>query len=198
MDEALHVTASARTIWDGDQIGTALALAEREAARCAQARSLGWADREDLRQEILLAVVERARRFDAAIAPWAAFVTLLARHAAADWLRAEQQRRSVITASTEEMIDADATVDSFAVDDIDRGADLRTALDAFLLDAPPSACTTLLLIAAASGDVAAAQRAGGLPPSSFYRALAALRFWLHAAGLRTASRWLRKNARVDR
>ena len=122
MDEALHVTASARTIWDGDQIGTALALAEREAARCAQARSLGWADREDLRQEILLAVVERARRFDAAIAPWAAFVTLLARHAAADWLRAEQQRRSVITASTEEMIDADATVDSFAVDDIDRGA----------------------------------------------------------------------------
>lgn len=195
MPEALHVTAPARTIWDGSQIATALTLAERQASRCARARALGRADREDLRQEILLAVVERAHRFDAAIAPWAAFVTLLARHAIADWLRAEQQRRLVITASIDEMIDAEAVLNGSPVDD---GADLRTALDAFLLDAPPSACSTLLLIAAASGDVAAAQRASGLPPSSFYRALAALRFWLHAAGLRTASRWLGKNTRVDR
>jgi DNA-directed RNA polymerase specialized sigma24 family protein len=198
MPEALHVTATARTIWDGSQVATALALAERQASRCARARALGRADREDLRQEILLAVVERAHRFDAAIAPWAAFVTLLARHAIADWLRAEQQRQSVAMLSLDEMIDGDAVLDAPAVDDTDRGADLRTALDAFLLDAPPSACSTLLLIAAARGDVAAAQRASGLPPSSFYRALAALRFWLHAAGLRTRSRGLGKNARVDR
>lgn len=198
MDETLHVTAPARTIWDGDQIATALALADRQASRCARQRSLGEADREDLRQEILLAVVERAHRFDPATAPWAAFVTLLARHAIADWLRAEQTHRSAGMISIEEMIDADATVDALAVADTDRGADLRAALEAFLLDAPPSACTTLLLIAAACGDVAAAQRASGLPPSSFYRALAALRFWLHAAGLRGRSRRLGKNARVDR
>jgi DNA-directed RNA polymerase specialized sigma24 family protein len=195
MPDALHVTTPARTTWDSDQIATALALAERQASRCARARSLGRDDREDLRQEILLAVVERAHRFDSAIAPWAAFVTLLARHAAADWLRAEQQRQSVAMLSLEEMIDADAALNASHVDD---GADLRAALEAFLCDAPASACTTLLLIAAAYGDVAAAQRASGLPPSSFYRALAALRFWLHAAGLRTASRWLGKNARVDR
>jgi DNA-directed RNA polymerase specialized sigma24 family protein len=195
MDKALHVTTPTRTIWDGDQIATALALAERQATRCARQRSLGPADREDLRQEILLAVVERAHRFDAAIAPWAAFATLLARHAAADWLRAEQQRQSVAMLSLEEMIDADAALNASHVDD---GADLRATLEAFLCDAPPSACTTLLLIAAACGDVAAAQRASGLPPSSFYRALAALRFWLHAAGLRGRSRMLGKNARVDR
>lgn len=195
MPEALHVTTPARTPWDSDQIAAALALAERQARSCARQRSLGEADREDLRQEILLAVVERAHRFDPATAPWAAFVTLLARHAIADWLRAEQQRRSVITASIEERIDADAVCNAPAVDD---GADLRTAIETFLLDAPPSACTTLLLIAAACGDVAAAQRASGLPPSSFYRALAALRFWLHAAGLRTRSRGLGKNAPVDR
>jgi RNA polymerase sigma factor (sigma-70 family) len=198
MDQALHVTAPARTIWDGDHIAAALALAERQARRCARQRSLAEADREDLRQEILLAVVERAHRFDPGTAPWAAFVTLLARHAAADWLRAERQRQSVITASIDEMIDADAAVDTLAIDDTDRGADLRAALEAFLLDAPPSACNTLLLIAAACGDVAAAQRASGLPPSSFYRALAALRFWLHAAGLRGRSRRLGKNARLDR
>jgi DNA-directed RNA polymerase specialized sigma24 family protein len=195
MDEALHATTPTRTIWDGDQIAAALALAEREAARCSRQRSLGRADREDLHQEILLAVVERAHRFDAAIAPWAAFVTMLARHAVADWLRAERQRRSLAMVSIEEMIDADTVCDAPAVDD---GADLRTAIETFLVDAPPSACTTLLLIAAACGDVAAAQRASGLPPSSFYRALAALRFWLRAAGLRTRSRGLGKNARVDR
>ncbi len=198
MEEALHVPAPARTPWDSDQIATALALAERQASRCARQRSLGQADREDLRQEILLAVVERAHRFDPATAPWAAFVTLLARHAIADWLRAEQQRQSVITASIEERIDADAAVDALAVTATDRAADIRAALEAFLLDAPPSACTTLLLIAAACGDVAAARRASGLPPSSFYRALAALRFWLHAAGLCTRSRGLGKNAQVDR
>jgi DNA-directed RNA polymerase specialized sigma24 family protein len=195
MDEALHVTPQARTLWDKDQIAIALALAERQASRCARQRSLGRADREDLRQEILLAVLERARRFDPATAPWAAFVTLLARHAAADWLRAERQRQSVGTVSIDEMIDADAVCDAPAVDG---GADLRAALEAFLCDAPPSACTTLLLIAAARGDVAAAQRASGLPPSSFYRALAALRFWLHAAGLRGRSRGPGKNARLDR
>lgn len=195
MPEALHVTTPARTPWDGDQIATALALAERQANRCARQRSLGEADREDLRQEILLAVVERAHRFEAAIAPWAAFVTLLARHAVADWLRAEHQRRSLAMVSIEERIDADAVCDAPAVDD---GADLRAALETFLVDAPPSASTTLLLIVAACGDIAAAQRASGLPSSSFYRALAALRFWLHAAGLRTRSRGLGKNARVDR
>jgi RNA polymerase sigma-70 factor (ECF subfamily) len=195
MPEALHVTTPARTLWDRDHIAIALALADRQAGRCARQRSLGRADREDLRQEILLAVLERSHRFDAAIAPWAAFVILLARHAVADWLRAEQQRQSIGMVSIEEMIDADAICDAPALDD---DADLRAALETFLLDAPPSACTTLLLIVAACGDVAAAQRASGLSTSAFYRALASLRFWLRAAGLRRRSRGPGKNARVDR
>jgi DNA-directed RNA polymerase specialized sigma24 family protein len=194
MHQTLTLASPGRGFWDSNHIAETIALAERQAGRCARQRQMGRADREDLRQAILLAMLERAHRFDPAIAPWAAFATRLARHAAADWLRAEQRRRAV-TVPIEDLADALGAMDASATDG---GTDVRTAIETFLRDVPRSARITLLLIAAAGGDVAAAQRASGLPPSSFYRALAALRFWLHAAGLRTASRWRGKNARVDR
>jgi hypothetical protein len=52
---------------------------------------------------------------------------------------------------------------------------------------PPAPQSTLRLLGAA-GEVAEAQRASSRPRASFYRAVADLRFWLRASGMRPPCR----------
>jgi len=198
MAPRIHAAAQTGASWDDDHINQAVLLAEQEAARRMRRHSLDRADREDLRQEILLAVLERAHRFDPSMATWAGFVTLLARHAAADWLRAERTHRAIITHTIDELSEPDVLIDDAASSQTDSVAEVRTELDAFLRDAPEAASRALHLIIAACGDVADAQRASGLAKSPFYRAVADLRLWLRASGLGLPPRCPGKNPGLDR
>lgn len=198
MPSCMHANAQTTSVWDNDHIHLAIALAERETARWARRRSLNRADREDLRQEILLAVLERSPRFNPASATWAGFVTMLARHAAIDWLGAERRRRALATHAIDEVPEADVLVDEAAGSKSSTSAELRIEIETLLREAPPAASRALRQIIAACGDIAAAQRASGDAKSPFYRAVAELRFWLRASGLGIPSRCLGKNVRVER
>jgi DNA-directed RNA polymerase specialized sigma24 family protein len=80
--------------WDNDHTAMALATARHTAARRACRAGMQAADRDDLQQDILLAIIERAGRFDPAHAGWATFVGLLARHVVADRCQAASRRHA--------------------------------------------------------------------------------------------------------
>ena len=94
MDAQRIVAPIKNARWDEACLRQALAAARRQAGFGARRLGLSRADRDDLHQDILLAIVERTDRFDARQGCWATFVSLLARHVVADRLRADrcQQR----------------------------------------------------------------------------------------------------------
>ncbi len=73
--------------WNPAQTKVALAIARYFAARGSRVLGLAQADREDLRHDILLAMLLRAPRYDSARSRWSTFNALLARHAVADRIR---------------------------------------------------------------------------------------------------------------
>jgi DNA-directed RNA polymerase specialized sigma24 family protein len=188
--------------WDDGHTHEAIAAARQHAARWARRGRRGGADRDDLSQDILLAIVERARHFDAEQANWAAFVGLLARHVVADRLKADSLSSRVTWVPLDHVdLDAGATLTSATQhvpsDDVAAIA-CRVDLDALVDDLPIAPREILLLLMASHGDIAAARRASGRSCSSFYRMLDELRLWLRAGGLRVASHARGKNRALDR
>lgn len=166
--------------WNPDRIAASLAVAQRYARRGARRLHLSRSDRDDLQQDILLALLERSARFDPERARWDAFATLLARHVVADRVRV---RRAGVHP---EHVHLD--IDAFPVgasatqrDEVDH--DLRLDLDRVSADMP-APCGQLLRLICSTTDVADAQRQTGDSCAAFYRTIAELRCWLHAAGLR--------------
>lgn len=78
--------------WDPSQLRQALRAADHHAARGGRRLGLSRADRDDLRQDILLAMVLRGRHYDPARGAWSTFVGLLARNVVADHARAQRER----------------------------------------------------------------------------------------------------------
>ena len=180
----------------------ALAAARRQASFGARRLGLSCADRDDLHQDILLAIVERADRFDARRGGWVTFVRLLARHVVADRLRADRSQQRVVLVPIDLMQwGVAATLGSATLPDPgDDAVDTvrRIDLDTLPSDLPPQPRETLLLLMQTHGDVAAAQRASGRSCSAFYRSIDDLRMWLRAAGLGVTSHPRGKNRRLDR
>lgn len=189
--------------WDNDHMGVALAAARHHAAQWARRLGRQRPDEEDLRQDILLAVVERAGRFDSSCACWATFVALLARHAVADRRQAEQRRRAVEMIPLDlDQVDADAAAAWSAARADRRDAAtaiaLRIDLQALLGDLPPTQRATLALLLRTDGEPAAARRASGRSSSAFHRDVQELRLWLLASGLVDARRARGKKRGADR
>ncbi|WP_149539276.1 hypothetical protein [Siccirubricoccus phaeus] len=184
-------------------MGVALAAARHHAAQWARRLGRQRPDEEDLRQDILLAVVERAGRFDPSCACWATFVALLARHAVADRRQAERRRRAVEMIPLDlDQVDADAAAAWSAAwaGRRDPSADmaLRIDLHALVGDLPPTQRATLALLLRTDGEPAAARRASGRSSSAFHRDVQELRLWLLASGLVEARRARGKKRGADR
>lgn len=172
--------AADRPAWDRHRLHQALSTARHRGSRGARRLQLSSADREDLRQDILLAMIERARHFDPARGAWATFVGLVARNVVAD--RAREQR--------------DRPQPAFLVLDLDRfpngssatqqdhvDYDMTLSLQRVANELPPTPQTILRQVGAA-GELPDARRTSEMPSASFYRAIGDLRCWLRAAGLR--------------
>lgn len=163
--------------WDHSQLRVALGCARALAARFARQRRLSRADREDLIQDILLAIVEASPRFDAARGSWATFVGVLARRAVIDRAR-QPHLPSHVSLDAEEGRDARRTLCANQTDVDARLAFLSAAAD---LPAGPRGLLREIL---AHADVVDAREAHPASSASFYRELTELRFWLRALGAR--------------
>jgi DNA-directed RNA polymerase specialized sigma24 family protein len=161
--------------WDNDRIRVALASARHHARRFARHRRLSRADREDLTQDILLAIVEAADRYDARRASWSTFVALLAQHVVIDRARAPVPIDTVPLDANDCKCIA-STLPAAWLD-----PDLPIALRSAAIEMP-GASRTLLDLIVAHRDVVDARDASGVSSATFYRALADLRCWLRSAG----------------
>jgi DNA-directed RNA polymerase specialized sigma24 family protein len=200
---AQHMTdAKSRPLWDRDHTQQALASARYHANRWARRGRRGRADRDDLCQDILLAIIERSGDYDPARAQWSTFASLLARHVVADRIRDETSPHRLLFVPLD-LVVSNAAVALCSVTQPDAGdpeADTACRIDLERLpdDLPDLPRDTLLLLVTAHGDVAAAQRASGQSCSAFYRSVDELRMWLHAAGLDVPPTPPGKNDRPDR
>ncbi len=161
--------------WDTRRIGAAIVAARQHARQQARRRRLQPADRDDLQQEALVAVVLRARGHDPAQGAWSTFADLVVRHALAD----QAARRSAPCLCFGIELDGlPATAGS------DTTPDLITRLDLERLwPCLPPPLQRVMTLVAVEGSLADACRASGMTRAAFYRAVADLRLWLTAAGL---------------
>ena len=165
--------------WDSRRLQVALTTAHHHAQRGARRLHLSHADRDDLRQDIMLALLQRSAHYDPGKGAWSTFVTLIARHAIAD--RARTERNACAPCFVELDLDnLPAGCSATQQDHVD--PDLPLDLDR-TADELPSQPQALLRLIGKSGEVADAQRASGQPCASFYRGIADLRFWLLATGM---------------
>lgn len=168
--------------WQAPELRAALATATIQAASAARRQYLHRADRDDLRQDILVALLERHAQFDPARGAWSTFAGVVARTVVADQLRARQRQRVTCLPLDLDQFPAGTSATQQDCADADLTLDLQRV--AAELPREPAA---LLRLLAALGDVAAAQRADARSCTAFYRAVADLRCWLRASGMRPAA-----------
>ena len=163
--------------WDSYHIRIALTTARHLATRHVRGQGLPWAERDDLTQDILLAIVDASRHYDPARGAWSTFVSLVGRHVILDCIRAPKAPPMVaLDPNTHGGIGPEVLLEA---------ADPHWAIGLQrVADELPAAPKALLQLVLTHGDVADARRASGRPPASFYRALGDLRCWLRASGLR--------------
>jgi DNA-directed RNA polymerase specialized sigma24 family protein len=162
---------------------------------------LDAADREDVEQEIRLALLERHGYFDATRGAWSAFADRVARQAAqgiADGIGSERRVRGPSLDQPIGEDEAGPTLASMlharlgASDPAQAGVPLAVSLERFVAGLPAE----LRLVAAAAlyedGDLAEAQRRTGLSTSEFYRRLSEVRSRLFCADL------VRRPRQIDR
>lgn len=178
-----------RPAWDQPQLRQALSTAQHRAARGSRRLQLSAPDREDLRQDILVAMLQRSRHFDPERGAWSTFVGFVARHVVADHARIQRDQPQPVFLPLE--VDAFPNGCSATQQDhIDPCLELDLQRVAEEL---PTAPQSILRLLAAEGDVPSAQRASTQSRPTFYRSVADLRCWLHATGLRPR----RGNARAQ-
>ncbi|WP_203072208.1 sigma factor [Falsiroseomonas ponticola] len=163
-----------------NELQVALATATAHAARGARRLRLTREDRDDLRQDILVALLERLAQFDPARGAWSTFMGVVARSVVADRVRESRQAMALACLS----LDLDQFPEGVSVTRQDR-SDAVVTLDLQRVAAElPQQPRKLLRLIVAMGDVAAAQHADARSSTTFYRALADLRCWLRASGMR--------------
>jgi len=167
------------------------AAAVYQARRVARTLKLSPQEREDVEQDILLALLERRRFFDPARGLWVPFAHQIARQAAqsvADRLVAVRKIGSMSLSETATGQDeAEGATISEAV------ADEHAPTEAGILDAmsvltfvrglPFDLRLTAEAALEADGELAEAQRATGLSTSEFYRRMREIRYRMVMVGL---------------
>jgi DNA-directed RNA polymerase specialized sigma24 family protein len=166
--------------WDQDRLAASLDIASRSARHGARRLGLDRADREDLRQDVLVILLERGGAFDPARGSWRAFAGTLARHAVTDRLRASGSGAAPVMVT----MDLDALPAGSSATQPHRGAAAVTGDLDLVAAALPNAPRDVLRQIAGAGDLGTARREASQSSAAFYRALADLRCWLRAAGLR--------------
>ena len=163
---------------DQTALSIAMRAANRRAGRLARQVRDPARDRDDHCQDILLDLLQRAHRFDAARGSWGAFVTVVTRHAALTLLTRHMGSTAIERLSDDGLADPAGHAEA--------GTLLAISVNATRRRLPP-ALGEILDAIAEEGSVTGAQRAGAQPAASFYRALRQLRLRLIAAGLRPAA-----------
>lgn len=166
--------------WDRPRLQQALSAAGHRAARGGRRLGLSAADREDLRQDILVAMLQRSRHFDPARGAWSTFVGMVARHVVADQARLRRERQQPVFLSLE-LDEFPSGCSATQQDHLDPTLALDLQRVAEELPADPQSVLRLL---GEEGDVPSAQRVSPQSRPTFYRSVADLRCWLHASGLR--------------
>ena len=161
--------------WEKSQIEDALKLARILAAKAARNRRIGLADRDDLIQDILLALLQASIHFDPARGSWGGFVTIIARRAIADQARRPSAPHCISLDSKE----AAGILRSLAAPAHDLDAHLAVTHAA---DEMPEAQRALLRSIFTHRDIAATRAASNVSTATFYRDLHELRCWLRIMG----------------
>jgi DNA-directed RNA polymerase specialized sigma24 family protein len=161
--------------WEKSQIEEALKLARILAAKAARKRRIAAADRDDLIQDILLALLQASIHFDPARGSWGGFVTIIARRAIADQARRPSAPPSISLDSKE----AAGILRSLAAPAHDLDAHLAVTHAA---DEMPEAQRALLRSIFTHRDIAATRAASNVSTATFYRDLQELRCWLRIMG----------------
>jgi DNA-directed RNA polymerase specialized sigma24 family protein len=161
--------------WEKSQLQDALKLARILAAKAARNRRIAAADRDDLIQDILLALLQASAHFDPARGSWGGFVTIIARRAIADQARRPSAPPSISLDSKE----AAGILRSLAAPAHDPEAHLAMTRAA---DEMPEAQRALLRSIFAHRDIAATRAASTVCTATFYRDLHELRCWLRIMG----------------
>lgn len=180
--------------WDPGQLRIALATAHHHAQGGGRRLHLSSADRDDLRQDILLALLQRCAHFDPTKGAWSTFVAVIARHAVADRARNERNGPS-LTFVPLDVDDFPAGSSATQQDAVDPTLPLDIERVVEELPAEPRA---LLQLIRQTRDVADAQRASPQSCASFYRGVSELRFWLLATGLRPPRGMARRRVHAAR
>ncbi len=180
MDTQRTSTPAHSPAWDPPRLRQALSAAQYRAKRGGRRLGLSAADREDLRQDMLVAMLQRGRHFDPERGAWSTFVGLVARHVVADQARIRRERPQPVFVS----LDLDGFPSGCSATQQD-DFDLTLALDLQrVAEDLPASPQSLLRLLGAEGDVPSAQRVSTQSRPTFYRSIADLRCWLHVSGLR--------------
>lgn len=166
-------------ILDEGALRTLLAQAAYQARRVARTMRLSASEREDVEQNIRLALLERRRYFDPSRGPWIAFAHRVARQAAqsaADEIGADRRRQAE---PLEDDI-ADLGQSQSVVPPMSGEINLALSLERVLACLSEEERDVCLLALGEDGDLAEAQRRSGLSTSTFYRILREVRLHLRS------------------
>lgn len=175
MEQQHEAAAPPAADWDQGLIARAWSGAAYAARKACRRRGLPQAAQEDLRQDILLAVLARAHGYDPQRGAQSTFLKVVTKAAVVDHARAVRTRMlSDLAASPLD--------DIAAPEDPEDRLLQRIALASVLAELSPSHLRIITLIAEC-GSAAEAHRASEQPLCTFYRQLRELRMRLRLAGL---------------
>jgi DNA-directed RNA polymerase specialized sigma24 family protein len=186
-DAAVIVAQQPDSAIDDRQLRVMTAAAAYHARRVARTMGLGAAEREDVEQDIVVALLERRRFFDPSRGAWSSFADRVARQAAqgvADEIGAD---RRVHAASLDALTNDEQTpalrdaMEAQFVSATD--FDLPLSVARFVNGLSPELAHVARLVLLAEGEIAEAQRRSGLANSEFFRRLREIRVQLVLAEL---------------
>ncbi len=181
-DTAVVIVEHENRAIDGRQLRVMLAAAAYHARRVARTMRLGDAEREDVEQDIVVALLERRRFFDPSRGAWSSFADRVARQVSqslADGIGADRRVRA---GSLDESSDDGQTsalrsaVESQLISSPD--LDLPLSVAQFVEGLPQELAHVASLVLLEEGEIAEAQRRSGLANSEFFRRLREVRVQL--------------------
>ena len=163
---------------DGRQVRVMMAAAAYHARRVARTMRLGDADREDIEQDIVVALLERRRFFDPSRGAWSSFADRVARQAAQGLADAIGAERRLSAGSLDGPDDGETSALRTAVESkLISTADCDVALSVaqFVEGLPKDLAHVARIVLLEEGEFAEAQRRSGLGNGEFFRKLREIR-----------------------
>jgi DNA-directed RNA polymerase specialized sigma24 family protein len=166
---------------DGRQLRVMLAAAAYHARRIARTMRLGDAEREDVEQDIVVALLERRRFFDPSRGAWSSFADRVARQAAQGLADAIGAERRLSAGSLDGPDDGETKALRNAVElKMISASDSDVALSVaqFVDGLPKDLAHVARIVLLEEGEFAEAQRRSGLGNGEFFRKLREIRVQL--------------------